>query len=172
LSAARPAGRSPASAAFLGLALALAAALAGGRPAAAQAPSPGTPDTRAEAIARELNCPVCQGYDLLECPLEVCAQMRDVIRQRLAAGEDPEAIKAAFVADYGPQVLNAPPPRGFFLLAWLLPIVALAIGGVFALTFLARARPVGPALAESAAPSADPATAERLEELLSARDDR
>lgn len=79
-------------------------------------------------IARELNCPVCQGYDLQDCPLKVCAQMRDVIRDRLAKGERREDILAGFVAEYGPQVLNAPPREGLYLFAWLLPLFVL-MGG-------------------------------------------
>lgn len=85
------------------------------------------PETVA-AIARGLNCPLCQGYNLQDCPLELCAQMRELIRQKLAAGESRQAIVDAFVHDYGPQVLNAPPKQGFFLTAWLLPVVALMAG--------------------------------------------
>jgi len=80
------------------------------------------------AVARELNCPLCQGYTLQDCPLEVCAQMRGQIAERLAAGQTKDAIRAAFVADYGPQVLNAPPTHGFFLAAWVLPIIVLFAG--------------------------------------------
>ena len=46
------------------------------------------------AIARDLNCPVCEGYNLQECPLVVCAQMREVIRERLAAGQTRQQIVA------------------------------------------------------------------------------
>lgn len=91
-------------------------------------PSRLVPPEAVAEVARELNCPLCQGYNLQDCPLEVCAQMRDLIAMRLAEGQSKEAIKAAFVADYGPQVLNAPPSRGFFLLAWVLPVLALAAG--------------------------------------------
>lgn len=91
-------------------------------------PSRQVPPEAVAEVARELNCPLCQGYNLQDCPLEVCAQMRDLIAMRLAEGQSKEAIKAAFVADYGPQVLNAPPSRGFFLLAWVLPVLALAAG--------------------------------------------
>jgi len=90
------------------------------------------------AVARELNCPLCEGYNLQECPLEVCAQMRELIRQRLAAGQSVEQIRAAFVEDYGPQVLNAPPKRGVFLAAWVLPVLAILLGAVGVAAFVLR----------------------------------
>ena len=83
------------------------------------------------ALARELNCPLCQGYNLQDCPLTVCAQMRMLIAQQLAAGMTPEEIRAGFVADYGPQVMNVPPARGAWLLAWLAPGMALALAALW-----------------------------------------
>ena len=105
------------------------AATASGRIAGAQT---AVPPEDVAAIARSLNCPLCQGYNLQDCPLEVCAQMRDEIRQRLAAGETPDEIVAAFVEDYGPQVLNAPPRSGVLASAWLVPPVVLAAAAVVA----------------------------------------
>ncbi len=79
-------------------------------------------------VARELNCPLCQGYNLQDCPLTVCAQMRALIAQQLADGMAPEAVMAGFVDQYGPQVLNAPPTQGGWILVWLTPALLLAIG--------------------------------------------
>lgn len=132
--------------------LALGAAVTPAAPGAAQL------DVQPEdvaAIARTLNCPLCQGYNLQDCPLEVCAQMREVIRQQLAAGATPEQVVAAFVADYGPQVLNAPPRSGFFAAAWLVPVLALVAGAGLALATLLGAgrgtRPHAPAPATGVA---------------------
>jgi cytochrome c-type biogenesis protein CcmH/NrfF len=88
------------------------------------------PDEAVAAVAEQLNCPTCQGYSLRDCPLTVCAQMREQIRSSLAEGLDDQAIIAEFVEYYGPQVLNAPPKEGFFLLAWWLPPFALAAGAL------------------------------------------
>lgn len=96
------------------------------------------------ALARELNCPLCQGYNLQDCPLTVCAQMRMLIAQQLAAGMTPEEIRAGFVADYGPQVMNVPPTRGAWLLAWLAPGMALALAALWmGLRWRRRAAPSG-----------------------------
>lgn len=125
-------------------------------------------------MARELNCPLCQGYNLQDCPLTVCAQMRELIAQQLAAGRTAEEIKAGFVADYGPQVLNAPPTRGVFLTAWVLPVVILVLGALGLAWFWRRgARARGRAALVTSGPdggdSAD-AYAERLEHLVAEED--
>jgi cytochrome c-type biogenesis protein CcmH/NrfF len=105
------------------------------------------------AVASGLNCPLCQGYNLQDCPLTVCAQMRAQIARDLASGSSPEAIKASFVADYGPGVLNAPPTEGFFWLIWLAPLVALLAGALWLLRSgrrLSRAVPSSMAVATPA----------------------
>lgn len=94
------------------------------------------------AIARELNCPLCQGYSLLDCPLQVCGQMRQLIAERLAAGWTPDQVRAQFVADYGPQILSAPPTHGWGLAAWLAPLFAALAGA--GLLWLRRRSTVGP----------------------------
>ena len=96
-------------------------------PTAADAVAAVDPEAVA-AIARELNCPLCQGYSLLDCPLQVCGQMRQLIADRLAEGWSADQVRAQFVADYGPQILSAPPARGWGLLAWLAPLVAALSG--------------------------------------------
>lgn len=93
------------------------------------------------AIARELNCPLCQGYSLLDCPLQVCGQMRQLIAERLAEGWTPDQVRAQFVADYGPQILSAPPTHGWGLAAWLAPLFAALAGA--GLLWLRRRRTVG-----------------------------
>lgn len=113
-------------------------------------------------IARNLNCPLCQGYNLQDCPLEVCAQMRELIRERLAAGQSRDEIVAAFVVDYGPQVLNEPPRSGFFLGAWVLPIAALILG-VIAVALYVRRSVAAPRPGDEES-SASPASGGELDE--------
>ena len=57
-------------------------------------------------------------------------------RRRIAAGDSKNEIKDILVAEYGPSILAAPSKKGFNLLAWLLPFVAL-FGGALVLGFLA-----------------------------------
>lgn len=82
-------------------------------------------------VAKDLWCPLCNGVRLDACELKACEQMRDLIAEQLAEGQDKEQIKNYFVEQYGPQVLGEPPLEGFNWLAWILPFLALGGGGVF-----------------------------------------
>ena len=79
----------------------------------------------------ELICPTCE-TTLDHSSAPVADRMRDFIRARIAAGDTKSEIKDKLVAQFGPGVLAAPPRRGFDLLAWLLPLVGLAVGLVAA----------------------------------------
>ncbi len=57
--------------------------------------------------------------------------MKDEIAIKLDEGEDLDSIKQYFVNQYGPQVLGEPPRQGFNLLAWVLPVVVILLGGIF-----------------------------------------
>ncbi len=98
-------------------------------PAYAQQP---TPDPRLvnqmEKIAAGLYCPVCANTPLNVCETQACAQWRDLIVQKLAAGENEQQIRQYFIDQYGDRVLGAPPPEGFNLGAYLLPFLLLLAG--------------------------------------------
>lgn len=104
---------------FLAAALALLAlvgAAAAGRPVQA--------DLEAEIV-----CPTCK-TTLDQSSSPIATRMKAYIRVRIAAGDSATEIKAQLVEQFGPAVLAEPPKRGFDLLAWLLPLGALAIGAV------------------------------------------
>jgi cytochrome c-type biogenesis protein CcmH len=80
-------------------------------------------------LEAELVCPVCE-TTLDQSNAPVAERMKAFIRARIAAGDTEQQIKDALVAQFGPEVLAKPPDGGFGLLAWLLPLVALAAGAV------------------------------------------
>lgn len=75
----------------------------------------------------EVMCPVC-GTTLDQSDSAAANEIRNVIRERRAAGETDCRVKQQLVADYGSQILAAPEKHGFGLLAWLLPLVGIALG--------------------------------------------
>jgi cytochrome c-type biogenesis protein CcmH len=104
------------------------------------------------AIAGDLRCVVCQSLSVADSPSETANQMRAIIRERLAAGDTPDQVLAYFVERYGQWILLAPPRRGFDLLVWIVPFVALAAGLVLVLAMVRRwSRRARPARAEVAA---------------------
>ncbi len=83
----------------------------------------------AAALEAELVCPTCKTtLDQSDAP--VARRMKAIIRERIAAGATAAEIKQELVDQFGPAVLAEPPRRGFDLLAWLLPLVGIALGAV------------------------------------------
>jgi cytochrome c-type biogenesis protein CcmF len=92
-------------------------------------------------ISEELACPVCAGQSIKDSNAPLAQQIRALILEKLAAGEDREAIIAFVVERYGEGVQLDPPKTGIQLAVWLGPLVILAIGLSLAATmFLRRAR--------------------------------
>jgi cytochrome c-type biogenesis protein CcmH len=81
---------------------------------------------------------VCQNLSVADSPSEMAAQMRAIVRERLAAGDSPEQVREYFVARYGEWILLAPRRRGFNLLVWGFPIAAVAVGLVAVAVLLRR----------------------------------
>jgi len=102
----------------------------------AQQPTPS--DDQVNAIAKQLYCPVCENIPLDVCSTLACAQWRELIRTKLAAGWSEQQIKDYFVEQYGARVLGTPPPRGLNWLVYVVPPVAI-LAGVYILYRTLRA---------------------------------
>lgn len=92
-------------------------------------------DQQTMEIARLLKCPVCQNLSVADSPSQLASQMRDIIRQKVAAGESRDQILAYFVGIYGEGILNYPPASGFTGLAWwgaaAIPLAGIAVSAVY-----------------------------------------
>jgi cytochrome c-type biogenesis protein CcmH len=137
----------------------LVAALVAGAPFAGAAERPRPADLEAQLV-----CPTCHTtLDQSDSP--VARRMKAYLRARIAAGANAAQIKRELVDQFGPGVLATPRKEGFDLLAWVLPLGALAVG-VVAVGLLAwawsRRRDDEPA-AEAAL---DPALEQRVDEEL------
>jgi cytochrome c-type biogenesis protein CcmH len=116
----------------------------------------------------EVMCPICN-TTLDQSSSPAAQQIKTFISQRIAAGDSKNQIKDKLVAEYGPQILAAPPKKGFDLLAWLLPIVGV-LGGALVLAVLAwrwsRVREPAPAVV-----GLDPALERRIDQELARFDE-
>ncbi len=91
-----------------------------------------SPKTTVAEVGNAIMSPVCPGKLLVNCPSGEGAQLRELVRRKINAGETKEQIVRYFVDVYGIEVLPTPPAQGFFLTAWLLPFAGLLGGfGVF-----------------------------------------
>ena len=87
-----------------------------------------TLEERAYALDRQLMCPVCDGQTVDQSNAQVSLDMKEVIREKLRAGESEDEILAYFSARYGDSVLASPPTSGFSIVVWIVPPAALLIG--------------------------------------------
>jgi cytochrome c-type biogenesis protein CcmH len=118
--------------------------------------------TQAE-MEGEVMCPVC-GTTLDQSESPAAQQIKRVIARRIAAGDTRSEIEARLVANYGQDILAAPPHHGFGLLAWWLPIAgitaAAALVGFGAWRWSHAREPAPPAI------PLDPALERRLDDEL------
>ncbi|GAB4528619.1 MAG: cytochrome c-type biogenesis protein CcmH [Anaerolineales bacterium] len=97
--------------------------------ARAQGGTPHVPtDDEVNAIAGQLYCPVCESIPLDVCGTQVCAQWRELIREKLSQGWTADEIKAYFAEQYGDRVLAEPPRRGLNLMVYVLPPLLILVG--------------------------------------------
>jgi cytochrome c-type biogenesis protein CcmH len=99
-----------------------------------QLPDPGE-ERRAKALMETIRCVVCQGQSIADSDAEMAGDMRNLIRTRIAAGENPEAIRAWLISRYGEWVSYRPRLEPMTWPLWAAPILFL-LGGLW----LARGR--------------------------------
>ena len=85
-------------------------------------------EARAKALMETLRCLVCQGQSIADSDAEMAGDMRALVRTRIAAGEDPEAIRKWLIERYGDWVSYKPPLDGLTWPLYALPAFFLAIG--------------------------------------------
>ena len=85
-------------------------------------------EARARALMEELRCLVCQGQSIADSDAELAGDMRALVRERIAAGERPEQVRAWLVERYGNWVTFKPPVEPLTWPLWAAPILLLAAG--------------------------------------------
>jgi cytochrome c-type biogenesis protein CcmH len=147
--------------AFL-IALGLAAAVLAA-PAAADEAQPTLNDPvaarREVELAKQLRCLVCQNETIADSRAGLAVDLRNKLREQMAAGKTDAEIIAFMTERYGDFVLYRPPLKATTVLLWAGPFALLAIGVLIGWRVVrTRARAAAPApLSE-----ADRERAERL----------
>ena len=94
-------------------------------------------EDEAQDIDESLICPSCPGKTIGQAQVEQAAQMRLLVREKLAEGWSRQQVLDYFAERYE-GVLAEPPKQGFTLLVWLLPLTGM-IAGVAVLYLVLRA---------------------------------
>jgi cytochrome c-type biogenesis protein CcmH len=96
-------------------------------------------EARARALMREIRCVVCQSQSIDESDADIAANLRNIVREQLAAGKSEAEIRDYLTARYGDFVLLKPPFNRSTLVLWMAPF-ALALIALVAGIFTLRAR--------------------------------
>jgi cytochrome c-type biogenesis protein CcmH len=121
-------------------------------------------------IGSLLRCPVCQGMAVSDSPSEMAVNMKHQVRELVARGFTEEQILKYFELSYGQFVLLKPKFEGITGMVWILPILALALGGVVIFFTLKRlGKDPQPATAVAAADVAPSSSAPAEEDPYLAR---
>lgn len=97
-------------------------------------------EARAQALMEELRCLVCQGQSIADSDADIAGDMRHLVRERIAAGEQPSAIRAWLIARYGNWVSYRPPVEPATWLLWAAPLLLLGAGALIARSRIKRRR--------------------------------
>jgi len=98
-------------------------------------------EARAEAIGRQLRCPVCKTESIEESDADFTKDLRKLVREQVAAGKTDAQVLDYMHSRYGDFILLKPPFKPSTWVLWLAPPVILVLGGVFAFLMIRR-RPV------------------------------
>ena len=92
---------------------------------------------RAQSLELEIRCVQCENDPISQSTAEIAADMRALVRERIAAGDSDEEIRAFFRRRYGDFVLFRPP---FDARTWALWAAPLLLGGAGLVAILAGRR--------------------------------
>lgn len=113
------------------LSLTVAPTLAQEPPPAPDRPLPdAAQEARAQALFDDIRCVVCQHEAIADSPAVIAADMRQLVREQVAAGRSDAEIEQDLVRRYGDFVLFQPPVRFGTWLLWFGPtgLMALVLG--------------------------------------------
>lgn len=124
------------------IALALNAASAAAIDAAEMFSDP-VKEARARALGKQLRCLVCQNQSIFDSNAGLARDLRDVVRERIEAGDSDKEIIAYVNARFGDFVLLNPPVRETTILLWATPPLLLLLVLLVAWRYLRRPRSAG-----------------------------
>ena len=98
-------------------------------------------ERRVANLAHGMRCLVCQNQTIADSNAPLAVDLRNQIREQIAAGKSDRDVIDFMVERYGDFVLYRPPFKATTLVLWLGPFLFL-IGGAWALVRFVRRRRV------------------------------
>jgi cytochrome c-type biogenesis protein CcmH len=85
-------------------------------------------ERKAKALMETIRCLTCQSQSIADSGASMAGDMRSQIRERIMAGEQPEAIRSWLIARYGDWVSYEPTAAPILWPLWAAPILLLGLG--------------------------------------------
>lgn len=95
-------------------------------------------EQRARNLFHQLRCEMCQGQTIGDSNALLAQDMRALVREKVQAGENDEAILGYFSARYGSDILMRPPLDARTAPLWLAPLIAILLGGWLLIRYFSR----------------------------------
>ena len=87
-------------------------------------------EARAQDLMETIRCLTCQSQSIADSDAAMAGDMRSEVRQRIAAGEDPEAIRQWLVQRYGDYISYKPSVTGMTWPLFAAPVVLLLLAAL------------------------------------------
>ena len=87
-------------------------------------------EAKALALMETLRCLKCQSQSIADSDAPMAGDMRHQVRERIAAGEQPEAIRQWLIERYGDYVTYTPQVRPLTAPLFAAPVVFLLVAGL------------------------------------------
>ena len=87
-------------------------------------------EAKATALMESLRCLQCQGQSIADSDAQIAGDLRNQVRLRIKAGEDPEAIRAWLIDKYGDYVSYAPRVTGLTWPLFAAPLALIALAAL------------------------------------------
>lgn len=97
-------------------------------------------EKKARDLMLTIRCLTCQSQSIADSNASMASDLRSEIRERIKAGEEPEAIRKWLVERYGDWISYAPSAEPILWPLWAAPVVLLVAGGALVATRLRRHR--------------------------------
>lgn len=94
-----------------------------------QLPDPAQ-EAKAQALMETLRCLKCQSQSIADSDASMAGDMRNEVRTRIAAGEDPEAIRQWLIDRYGDYVSYTPQVKPLTWPLFAAPVVFLGFAAL------------------------------------------
>ena len=89
-------------------------------------------EVRAKELFLELRCVVCQNQSIGDSDADVAKDLREIVRELMAAGKTNQEIRSFLVERYGEFILLKPVFALHTFILWSAPMFLLVLGGLIA----------------------------------------